>query len=86
MAVDLDAPLPVSPGADEKALLARLQGNILRGHGRRATAHVFLRFDPEHAPEAHGERIALLESEVAELRRELETLRQQFAAFQKQFQ
>ena len=35
---------------------------------------------------ADRERIAQLEAEVAELRRELETLRDQFAAFQKQFQ
>jgi hypothetical protein len=34
----------------------------------------------------NGERIAQLEMDVDELRRELETLRQQFAAFQKQFQ
>jgi uncharacterized protein len=33
-----------------------------------------------------AERIAQLEAEVIELRRELETLREQFAAFQKQFQ
>lgn len=33
-----------------------------------------------------GERINVLEEEVIELRRELETLRQQFANFQKQFQ
>jgi uncharacterized protein YceH (UPF0502 family) len=32
------------------------------------------------------ERIEQLETEVAELRRELETLREQFASFQKQFQ
>jgi len=32
------------------------------------------------------ERIELLEAEVSELQRELETLRDQFAAFQKQFQ
>ena len=33
-----------------------------------------------------SERIAQLESDIGELRRELETLREQFAAFQKQFQ
>src|SRR5215469_9457549 len=33
-----------------------------------------------------GERIRDVEQEVSELRRELETLREQFAAFQKQFQ
>jgi hypothetical protein len=35
---------------------------------------------------ADGERLRELEGEVSELRRELETLRQQFANFQKQFQ
>jgi uncharacterized protein YceH (UPF0502 family) len=34
---------------------------------------------------ADSERIAQLEGEIVELRRELETLREQFAAFQKQF-
>jgi len=33
-----------------------------------------------------GDRVAQLEEEVVELRRELNTLREQFAAFQKQFQ
>jgi hypothetical protein len=33
-----------------------------------------------------GERIAQLEMDVDEIRSELETLRQQFAAFQNQFQ
>ena len=33
-----------------------------------------------------AERMAQLEAEIVELRRELETLREQFAAFQKQFQ
>ena len=35
---------------------------------------------------ADRERIAQLEADVSELRRELETLREQFASFQKQFQ
>ena len=33
-----------------------------------------------------AERIRSLEEEIGQLRRELETLREQFAAFQKQFQ
>ena len=37
-------------------------------------------------PAPDGERLRELEDEVSELRRELETLRQQFANFQKQFQ
>ena len=38
------------------------------------------------AESVDGLRIAQLESEILELRRELETFREQFAAFQKQFQ
>jgi hypothetical protein len=38
------------------------------------------------AESGSAERIARLEMDVDELRREMETLRQQFAAFQKQFQ
>jgi hypothetical protein len=38
------------------------------------------------AATANAERIAQLEEEVNVLRRELETLREQFASFQKQFQ
>lgn len=35
---------------------------------------------------ADGDRLRNLEEEVSQLRRELETLREQFASFQKQFQ
>jgi Dyp-type peroxidase family len=48
-AIDLDRPLPLRPTAAERAMLRALQGNVLAGHGRRATAHVFLRFDPRGA-------------------------------------
>jgi uncharacterized protein YceH (UPF0502 family) len=48
----------------------------------------------DHAAEDHtptkssqdGDRVAQLEAEISEIRRELNTLREQFAAFQKQFQ
>lgn len=40
----------------------------------------------EAAVGGQTERISQLETEIRELRRELETLREQFAAFQKQFQ
>jgi Dyp-type peroxidase family len=46
MPVALDRPLPKQPSAAERAMLRLLQGNILAPHGRSATAHVFLRFDP----------------------------------------
>ena len=39
-----------------------------------------------HASSRYSERVAQLESDIVELRRELDTLREQFAAFQKQFQ
>lgn len=54
MSVRLDQPLAKSPNADEQAMLAQLQGNILKGHGRKNTAHVFLRFDPARPAEARA--------------------------------
>ncbi len=42
--------------------------------------------DAEAQASANAERICGLEEEIGQLRRELETLREQFAAFQKQFQ
>jgi uncharacterized protein YceH (UPF0502 family) len=38
------------------------------------------------APHARSDRMAVLEAEVGQLRRELEDLKQQFAGFQKQFE
>lgn len=50
MPLNLDIPLDdTSLDADGKALLADLQGNILKGHGREHTANIFLRFDPAQA-------------------------------------
>ena len=45
MSVRLNQPLAKIPNADEQVMLTLLQGNILNGHGRKNTAHVFLRFD-----------------------------------------
>jgi Dyp-type peroxidase family len=57
MALDLNQPLSwkdahhaTSPGAAaELAMLHDLQGNVLKGHGRRATSNLFLWFDPNQA-------------------------------------
>ena len=45
MSVRLNQPLASNPNADELDMLAVLQGNILKPHGRKVTAHVFLHFD-----------------------------------------
>ncbi len=63
MPVRLNQPLSKTPNADEQAMLAQLQGNILKGHGRKHTAHVFLRFD---AAEQAGAR-AFLKSLASKL-------------------
>jgi Dyp-type peroxidase family len=52
MSINLNAPLDRrTANADEKALLADLQANILKGHGRLHTAQVFLHFDRARRPE-----------------------------------
>lgn len=46
MAIKLDAPLDLAQATpEEKAMLQDLQANILKGHGRPHTSHVFLRFN-----------------------------------------
>lgn len=50
MPVKLDAPLRwKTADVEETAMLADLQGNILKGHGRRATRHLFLEFSADKA-------------------------------------
>ena len=48
MPLNLNAPLAwTKADADEIRLLQNLQGNILKGHGRRFTANIFFRLDPK---------------------------------------
>jgi Dyp-type peroxidase family len=54
MPIDLSRPLPDNRNADEAAMLAQLQGNILKGHGRNRTAHVFLRVRRGRAQQARA--------------------------------
>lgn len=54
MPVRLNQPLSNTPNADEQTMLANLQGNILKGHGRERTAHVFLRVKRGKAAQARA--------------------------------
>ncbi|CAN5395880.1 Dyp-type peroxidase [soil metagenome] len=50
MAINLGASLRwKTADAEETAMLADLQGNILKGHGRHATRHIFLEFSRDQA-------------------------------------
>jgi uncharacterized protein YceH (UPF0502 family) len=74
--------LPRQPGTKESRFMHLLGGDVAPETGLEST--------PEHTDNltsvGQAERITQLETEVSEIRRELETLREQFAAFQKQFQ
>lgn len=77
--------LPRQPGTKESRFMQLLSGDV---------APETQAVEEERAAEPGSgatsttdrERVALLEAEVSELRREVETLREQFASFQKQFQ
>ena len=74
--------LPRQPGTKESRFMHLLSGDVAPAAGDESELHA------ASGPAVRGqtERILQLETEVSELRRELETLREQFAAFQKQFQ
>lgn len=47
MAFDLDNPNPINPNdAQVQKMLAKLQGNILKGHGRDYSVHIFIKLNP----------------------------------------
>jgi len=74
--------LPRQPGTKESRYMHLLAGDVGPAMGPESS-------EPrveEAASAGHAQRIAQLEVEVSELRRQLETVREQFAAFQKQFQ
>ena len=77
--------LPRQPGTKESRFMHLLSGDV--GPETQAAAEEQSVGSGSGATStADRERIAQLETEVSELRRELETLREQFASFQKQFQ
>jgi len=84
--------LPRQPGTKESRYMHLLCGDALPAASHAASSGA--ETDPVEVPaptaralsSVDAERIKVLEEDVSELRRELETLRQQFASFQKQFQ
>ncbi len=82
--------LPRQPGTKESRYMHLLAGDTAPSAEVPAGVAIAQAAGPAigmaHAEVGSGQRIAQLEADVDELRRELETLRQQFAAFQKQFQ
>lgn len=76
--------LPRQPGTKESRYMHLFSGDIAPAGGEEAQAEA-ASSRTAMAP-TYGERIAQLEEEVSALRRELETLREQFASFQKLFQ
>jgi uncharacterized protein len=80
--------LPRQPGTKESRYMHLFSGDALPLSQHAVGQDLGQDFEspsPPTGPEDSG-RILQLESEVAELRRELENLREQFATFQKQFQ
>jgi uncharacterized protein len=77
--------LPRQPGTKESRFMHLLSGDAAP-EDQSATSAEFLEAASDAVSTQDRERIEQLETEVAELRRELETLREQFASFQKQFQ
>jgi uncharacterized protein len=76
------------PGTKESRYMHLLSGDADPAESPAAAGDPF-HADGTHPPgpsSAAADRIGELETEVSSLRRELETLREQFAAFQKQFQ
>lgn len=74
MPINLSEPLRwTSADADETALLEDLQGNILDGHGRKATLHLMLRFGADAA--AARAALRALEPQVTSALAQLEAAR-----------
>jgi uncharacterized protein len=80
--------LPRHPGTKESRYMHLLSGDVESAESVSLASEAFHDGGPKSQgpSSASPNRIAELETEVSALRRELETLREQFAAFQKQFQ
>jgi len=71
--------LPRQPGTKESRYLHLFSGDVVATTAARSTA-------VESQADSDDDRIVLLEQEVQSLRNDLSELKQQFAAFQKQFE
>jgi uncharacterized protein len=78
--------LPRQPGTKESRYMHLLSGDPGPENGGGALESIESAEEVAAVSTRDRERVEQLEAEVSELRRELETLREQFAAFQKQFQ
>jgi uncharacterized protein len=84
--------LPRQPGTKESRYMHLLSGDAAPAlsstttHDAAADSAEVVGLPARTLGSADGERLKEVEAEVSELRREMETLRQQFANFQKQFQ
>jgi uncharacterized protein YceH (UPF0502 family) len=76
---ELVARLPRRPGEKEARYAHLLSGPPAAPDSAQEQA-------ADSAPPPRSDRLTLLEAEVAQLRRELDDLKQQFAGFQKQFE
>jgi uncharacterized protein len=77
--------LPRQPGTKESRYMHLMSGDAAPVEAA-GSGEVVSAADGAGNSSAEADRIRNLEEEVMELRRELETLREQFASFQKQFQ
>jgi uncharacterized protein len=73
--------LPRQPGTKESRYMHLLSGDAAPEHADDSTSAA-----SNASGSADSDRIRDLENEINQIRRELETLREQFASFQKQFQ
>lgn len=64
MSINLDNPNPINPNdAQIQKMLANLQGNILKGHGRDHTVHIFIKLDTANV-QTTRERLAGLATRI----------------------
>jgi uncharacterized protein YceH (UPF0502 family) len=77
--------LPRQPGTKESRYMHLFGGDSLSDHDTASVDETALAGAHSSAGSANSDRIRDLENEINLLRRELETLREQFANFQKQF-